>query len=387
MRTTVYLDADLYEAFRTTVLKPLGTSLSRMVNEMMEAYMTDLGELYWTSLLEDRKQVIQNRMLEKLREKLPDLEVPVTLEEAVELLREYINEGVIKVRPRKQSKVATSDRSKSGEEYIRVSNLHFTYPNGVKALNGVNLTLREGELVGIIGQNGSGKTTLSFCIVGVYKPTNPDAEVVVDGVDVTKSSITEIIQKVNYIFQNPDAMLFSKDVYEEVSFGPRMLEYEEEEIKKLVDDVLKFLGLEEYRHTLIVDLPRYLRTMVGLASVLVLKPKMLIVDEPTNGLDRKESIKLMRHLRELMKEGITFAIITHDMRLVSEFCDRVIVMNEGQVLLDGTPREVFSKHEELKKASLKPPQITQLAVALKDLGFAEDTLTVEEFLEQLEVVG
>lgn len=380
------------------IIAESGSDLEEVLNMVTRVIVLNNGEVLVDG---DPKLAVEDGLLEKigvglpqvselflkLKKKLPDLEVPVTLEEAVELLRGYINEGIVKIRPRKQSKTATSSRSKSGKEYIRISNLHFTYPNGVKALNGVDLTLREGELVGIIGQNGSGKTTLSFCIVGVYKPTNPDAEVVVDGVDVTKSSITEIIQKVNYIFQNPDAMLFSKDVYEEVSFGPRMLEYDEKDIKRLVEDVLKFLGLEEYKHTLIVNLPRYLRTMVGLASVLVLKPRILIVDEPTNGLDRRESIKLMKGLRELMKEGITFAIITHDMRLVSEFCDRVIVMNKGQVLLDGTPREVFSKHEVLEKVSLKPPQITQLAVALKNLGFAEDTLTVEEFLEQLEVVG
>ncbi len=384
----------------TCIIAESGSDLEEVMNIVNRVVVLNEGEV----LVEgDPKVAVEDRLLErigvglpqvselflKLREKLPDLDVPVSLEEAIELLREYLNEGTIKVRPRegKGGKPSRNPPRMGGSDYVRVSNLHYTYPSGVKALNGVNLTLREGELVGIIGQNGSGKTTLSFCIVGIYKPTNPDAEVIVDGVDVTKSSTFEIIRKVNYIFQNPDAMLFSKDVYEEVSFGPKMLEYDEETTKRLVEDVLKFLGIEEHKHTLIVDLPKYLRTMVGLASVLVLKPRMLIVDEPTNGLDRKESIRLMRHLRELIKEGITFVIITHDMRLVSEFCDRVIVMSNGQVLLDGTPREVFSRHEVLRRASLKPPQITQLAAALRDFGFAEDTLTVNEFLDQLEVVG
>ena len=320
----------------------------------------------------------------KLREHFPDLKVPVRLEEAVEMVRELVREGKIRVRPLERRETAADGGGR--EEYVRVRNLHFSYPNGVKALDGVDLTLRKGELTAIIGQNGSGKSTLSFCIVGVYKPSNQDAEVTVGGMDVTKAHVFDVIRKVNYIFQNPDAMLFSKDVYEEVSFGLRMLEVPREEADRVVGEVLDYLGLSDYKHTLIVDLPRFLRTMVGLASVLALRPEMVIVDEPTNGLDRRESVVLMKKLRELMSRGMSFVVITHNMRLVSEFCDRVVVMNRGRVLLDGTPREVFSQREKLEEASLKPPQITQLAQALSDLGFAEDTLTVEEFLEQVEVV-
>jgi ABC-type multidrug transport system ATPase subunit len=130
-----------------------------------------------------------------------------------------------------------------------------------------------------------------------------------------------------------------------------------------------------------------LRTLVGLASVLVLKPELLIIDEPTNGLDRRESLKLLKYLKELKASGLTFAIITHDMRIVSEFCDRIVAMNNGKILLDGTPEEVFSSYDELKKASLKPPQITQLAQALQSYGISPNTLTVEDLALQIEVGG
>ena len=325
-------------------------------------------------------------LFHELRKKVPDIEIPAKLDEAIHLLSDYLERGVVKVRkhcsPTLQSRQTGESRS-----YVDVENLTFVYPGGVKALENVNFQLGQGEFTGIIGQNGSGKSTLAQCIVGIYKPSNPDAKVRVDDVDVVKSSIKEIVTKVNYVFQNPDYMLFSKDVNEEVGFGLRMLDYPKEKINEIVDEILLLLGLQEYKNTLINDLPRYLRTLVGLASVLVLRPNILIIDEPTNGLDRRESLRLLKYLRELQGKGLTFAIITHDMKLVSEFCDRVVVMNEGRILLDGKPAEVFSSQNQLRQASLKPPQIAQLAQALESYGLSAATLSVDDFMDQLEAGG
>jgi len=323
-------------------------------------------------------------LFHELKKRAPDVEIPVRLDDAISLLTDYIRKGIVKVQSQERRTVAKTHDS---NPYVEVEHLTFTYPGNVTALNDLKFNLWRGEFTGIIGQNGSGKSTLAQCLVGVYKPSDNRARILVGGVDIKSAPLREIITKVNYVFQNPDYMLFSRDVDEEVSFGLRMLEYPKEKIPSIVEETLTLLGLQEYRKTLISDLPRYLRTLVGLASVLVLKPDVLIIDEPTNGLDRRESLRLLNYLRGLQSKGLTFAIITHDMRLVSEFCDRVVAMNDGRILLDGTAEEVFSSQDELRKASLKPPQITQLAQALRQYGFSPNTLTVEDFARQLEAGG
>lgn len=264
--------------------------------------------------------------------------------------------------------------------------MSFTYPNGVNALNSVSVTLYEGELTALIGQNGSGKSTLALTLVGVYKPTNPEAEIKVLGLDVINADRREIVRRINYVFQNPNNMLFSRTVKEEVSFGLKNLKYSQVEIKERVNDTLSLLGIAETADYLIIELPRFLRTLVALASVLVLEPKLVIIDKPTSGLDRKDSVRLMNILTNLRNRGTTPVIITHDMRLVSEFADRVVVMSEGQIILDGSPAEVFSKKEILMSALIKPPQITQLAQRLQEYSLRPDTIKVEDFLSQLEVV-
>lgn len=377
----------------TCIIAESGADLEDVMNLVDRVIVMDEGRILAEG---DPKVAVEDRLLEKvgvgmpqvsllfheLRKKVPDVEIPAKLDDAIRPLSDYLEKGVIKVQKRGASKPQSGQVAKS-TPYVDVENLTFVYPGGVKALDNVSFQLRRGELTGIIGQNGSGKSTLAQCIVGVYKPSNPDAEIRVDDVDVVKSPTRDIVTKANYVFQNPDYMLFSKDVNEEVGFGLKMLEYPREKINEIVDETLKLLGLEEYKKTLINDLPRYLRTLVGLASVLVLRPDILIIDEPTNGLDRRESLRLLRYLRELQGKGLTFAIITHDMKLVSEFCDRVVVMNEGKILLDGKPAEVFSSQEQLRQASLRPPQIAQLAQALESYGISPTTLSVDDFVDQL----
>lgn len=389
---------DINEKFGATcIIAESGADLEDVMNLVDRVIVMDEGRILAQG---DPRVAVDDGLLEKvgvgmpqvsllfreLKKKVPDIEIPARLDDAISLLSSCLDKGIIKVRKSRATKAQSADMAKS-EPYVDVKNLTFIYPGAVKALDDVSFQLRQGELTGIIGQNGSGKSTLAQCVVGVYKPSSPDAKIRVDDVDVVKSSIKEIVTKVNYVFQNPDYMLFSKDVNEEVSFGLRMLEYPKEKINDIVDETLKLLGLKEYKETLINDLPRYLRTLVGLASVLVLRPNILIIDEPTNGLDRRESLRLLKYLRELQGKGLTFAIITHDMKLVSEFCDRVVVMNEGRILLDGKPAEVFSSQDQLREASLKPPQIAQLAQALASHGLSAATLSIDGFMEQLDVGG
>jgi len=305
----------------------------------------------------------------------------VRVEDAAKTIRELITSGKLKVLA---AKAEEEVEERKGRRIIKVRNLRFTYPTGVEALKGVDLDVYEGELVGLIGQNGSGKTTLSLNLVGVYKPTNEDAEIIVDDIDVVKSRPQDLIKHINYVFQNPDWQLFSANVEEEVSFALKMMDLPPDEIKARVQKVLSELGIEKYAKAQIVDLTRDLRTLVAIASILVLEPKVLIIDEPTGGLDRKGADELMSVLKRLcFEEGRTIIIITHDMKLVAENCSRVVVMRDGKIMLDGTPSYVFAHEKELTEAFLKPPQITQLSYRLSDLGIPETTLHVNEFLSLL----
>jgi len=267
------------------------------------------------------------------------------------------------------------------EPVIRIKNLHHMYPGGVHALRGINLDIYDGEMAALIGQNGSGKTTLANHLIGVLKPTNPDAQVMVNGINVTKEPTDVVIKHINYVFQNPDNQLFCETVEEEISFGPRALELPEEEVTARVMDMLRLFDIEGSKGASIFWLTKDLKTYVAMASVIVLKPKILIIDEPTTGLDYAAGLRVMKILRELNKRGHTIIFITHNMKLVAEYASRVIVLREGSILTDGHPREVFSKPGMLEKAFIKPPQITQLAQGLTNCGFPPDVLTVDEMYE------
>jgi energy-coupling factor transport system ATP-binding protein len=378
------------------IISESGADLEDIMNIVNRVIVMDRGQILVDG---EPKLAVKDGLLSEIGVGLPqvselflklknyncNIDIPASFDEAVKLLREYVRKGIIKVKPRERVSKHSPKKEVDSKILVRAENIDFVYPNGVKALEGVSFTVREGELLALIGQNGSGKSTLSLCLVGVYKPTNKNAKIEVLGSDIIKSDTRDIVTKINYVFQNPNNMLFSKDVIEEVSFGLKMFDYPPKEINKIVNETLEMLGLNEYGKMLIIDLPHFLRTLVGIASVLTLKPKVLIIDEPTGGLDRKDSIKLISLLNELKLKGITSVIITHDMKLVSEFADRIVVMSNGKVLIEGPPEKVFTSKAVLEEASLKPPQISQLAQALVDLGFDPEIVKIEEFLQQVEV--
>jgi energy-coupling factor transport system ATP-binding protein len=242
------------------------------------------------------------------------------------------------------------------------------------------LTIYEGEFVALIGQNGSGKTTLAYHLVGILKPSNPDAVVIVDGINVPRTPINEVIKHINYVFQNPRLQLFSETFGDEVAYGPKMMGLPKEEVEKRVEEALSLFGLERFKDSPQIGLTRKIETFLAAASIIAMKPKIIIFDEPTGRLDELSLNKFMEVLMELRKKGHTIIIITHDMELAA-LADRVVVMNQGQVLMQGHPKDVFSKSSLLEKVWLKPPQITQLAQKLGELGVPQDILTVEEFYD------
>lgn len=270
--------------------------------------------------------------------------------------------------------------------YIQVNKLDFTYPDGTKALDDINISVQIGEFIALIGQNGSGKTTLSKCLNGLYKPTS--GEVLVEALNSKNTPIVQMVRRVGYVFQNPDHQLFNNNCWDEIAYGPRNIQLSEEEVKIRVAEAAHVVGLPEMfyeEHPFFLS--KGLRQRVAIASILALRPQVIIVDEPTTGQDSRQSIEIMEFLKELNeKHGHTIIIITHDMYIVAQYARRVILMSEGRILADGRTSDVFSQPEVLQKAFLEPPQITQLAQSAQGLGFNPGTLTVDEMVNQFEAL-
>jgi energy-coupling factor transport system ATP-binding protein len=266
--------------------------------------------------------------------------------------------------------------------FIHIQNLDFTYPDGTKALKDINLSLSIGEFIALIGQNGSGKTTLSKCMNGLYKPTS--GEVIVDGLNSKTSSIVQMVRRVGYVFQNPDHQLFNNNCWDEIAYGPRNILLPEDEVKVRVEEAARVVGLAEaYYEEHPFFLSKGLRQRVAIASILALRPKVIIVDEPTTGQDARQSFEIMDFLKDLNENhGHTIIIITHDMPIVAQYAHRVILMSEGGILADDATSTVFSQPDTLERTFLEPPQITQLAQSVQDIGFDPGTLTVAEMVEQ-----
>lgn len=265
---------------------------------------------------------------------------------------------------------------------IETKDLWYKYPGSDSwALKGIDFQLSLGELVAIIGQNGGGKTTLAKNLNGLLKPTR--GNVLVEGLDTKTTPSHEIVRRVGYVFQNPSHQIFESKVFEEVAYGPRNLGLSEEEIKERVQWALSLVGLEGYENYNPYDLDYGKMKLLTVASVLAMKPKVLILDEPTTGQDHAGRHLLAELTKSLNKEGFTIAIITHDMRFVSEVASRTVLIAGGQKILDGPTREVLYSIDVLKKAAIKPPQIVQLALALREKGITLNSLTVHEMIEEL----
>lgn len=268
--------------------------------------------------------------------------------------------------------------------YVTVDDLTYTYPDGTNALHGVSLTIEKGEFLALIGQNGSGKTTLSKCLNGLLLPTR--GSIVVDGLNSKKASISQMVRRVGYVFQNPDHQLFNATCRDEIAYGPRNIEIPENEVAERVTEAATVVGLpDEYLEEHPFFLTKGLRQRVAIAAILALRPQVIIVDEPTTGQDSRQAREIMGFLTRLNKElGHTIIIITHDMDIVAGYARRVVAMADGEIVADGPPEEVFCNAAVMERASLKPPQITRLAAELSDLGLSPAILSVEQMITAFE---
>lgn len=266
---------------------------------------------------------------------------------------------------------------------IEVRNVSHRYEgNPTPALDRVSLTITQGEFVAFIGQNGAGKTTLAKTFNGILMPTG--GQVIVDGHETRAAGLDVLARIVGYVYQNPDHQIFANTVKEEVAFGPRNLGLSPGEINQAVQHALELVDMQNDAQAYPFLLGRGQRQKIAVASVIAMGPPVLVVDEPTTGLDLRGSMNIMQLLRQWNADGRTIIIITHDMNIVAEFAPRTVVMAQGRVLADGPTREVLTQQDMLAQAFLKAPQITRVAQSLDEcFGFPRDVLTVKEFYTEL----
>lgn len=300
----------------------------------------------------------------RLKEYLKMDSIPFTLNDFKKIFEELTKRKYVK----KSLKVNIVNRKSIEEEnIIVVKNLWHIYPGNIIALRGVDLKIKRGEFVSIIGQNGSGKTTLVKHFNRLLLPTK--GEVYIKGVNTKETSISELARIVGYVFQNPDHQICNETVRKELEFGPKNLGTPADEIKRRIKEISERLGIKEYLDNNPFSLSMGLRKRIVLASILTMNPEIIIVDEPTTGQDYKMSKEILEILKDLHSNGKTIIMISHDMELVAEYSERIIVLDNGTVLIDGSPRHVFSQIDLLERTYIKPPQVTKLGLSLFNYPF------------------
>ena len=270
-----------------------------------------------------------------------------------------------------------------------VNNLTYRYNAGTPmesiALKNVNIQINKGEFIGLIGHTGSGKSTLVQHLNGLLKPV--EGAVYFNGEDISDSDfdLKSLRFKVGLVFQYPEHQLFEADVFSDVCFGPKNMGLPKKEVELRAFTALKQVGIEdEYFYQSPFDLSGGQKRRVAIAGVLAMKPEVLVLDEPTAGLDPRGRDDLLNMLKSVQEEtGCTIVLVSHSMEDVARYADRIIVMNKGEVAFDDIPRNVFKHRDELKAIGLGVPDITETMYKLKEAGFkvSTDVLTVEEAVE------
>jgi len=255
---------------------------------------------------------------------------------------------------------------------ISIQNVTFHYPDGPDVLQGANLEIQDGEFVAIMGENGAGKTTLVKMFNGLLKPDK--GTITVDGIDTRKKSVAQLSRDVGLIFQNPDNQLFAETVSHELAFSLRNFGFSEDVIEKRVTSVLNTLDLERYEKSSPFVLSGGERKRVALAAILVWDPKHVIMDEPTIGQDYLQKDRLRNFIMQLVSQGKTVVIVTHDIEFVAECKPRVVLLSHGKVIGDGSATAILTNSSLVQQASLVLPQISTLMKNLSDLGAPSDII-------------
>lgn len=259
---------------------------------------------------------------------------------------------------------------------IIISALHFTYPSGVAALQGVNLAIAAGEAVAILGENGAGKTTLVKHFNGLLRPTS--GEVTLGDWRTREHTVAQLAARVGYVFQNPDEQLFERTVRAEVAFGPRNLGRPEADVQAAVSEVLELVRLADHAADHPYDLNRAQRKLLAMAAVLAMRTPVVVLDEPTTGQDARGVAHIGEIVEALKAAGRTVVAISHDVEFCAEHFERAVVMAAGRVAADGPARAVFAQADVLRAAAVEPPQLARLAAAL---GLPGTPLRAEQFVD------
>lgn len=262
---------------------------------------------------------------------------------------------------------------------IETRDLTFAYEGEPLALRGISIQIEDGEFVALIGQNGSGKTTLVKHFNGLLRPTS--GQVLLEGEDIREAPIGLLARKVGYVFQNPDHQIFSATTREEIAFGPKNLGLPEVEIEARTQEALARFNLTPFADHQPAMLGFGLRRKVSIAAVYAMHTPVLVLDEPTTGLDWRSTTELMELIGELHRKGRTIILITHDMRVVAQYAPRCMVIRDGRVLVHDDTRAVFLQTELLQSTHIEMPQIAELSRRMAPHGLQGGLLTVAEFCD------
>ncbi|MCL6472235.1 MAG: ATP-binding cassette domain-containing protein [Firmicutes bacterium] len=269
--------------------------------------------------------------------------------------------------------------------YLEIKNLTYKYEDGTVALDNVSMSVEKGEFIGLLASNGGGKTTLLKTIVGLLKPGK--GAITIDKVPLARMSRAEISTKVGLVFQNPSDQLFAPTLEEDVAFGPRNLGLSNHEVKQRVQEAIEMVGLEGCAKKVVHHLSFGQQKKACIAGVLAMKPDIILLDEPTAGLDPSSESNLLSVLGRLNKEiGVTVIIATHMVDLMPLFVDRIYVLREGRMAIEGTPEAVFSSTQMMQEVDLRLPYITHLIEELRQkdqLPFDSLPLTIKDARSKL----
>ena len=269
--------------------------------------------------------------------------------------------------------------------HLETKDLTFTYPDGTQALKKVNIQIKKGEKIAIMGPNGAGKSTLFSHFNGLTEPTSGHVEVAGEKIIFEKDKLLEVRQKVGIVFQDPNDQLFAPTVKEDVAFGPMNLGLEHEEVERRIEESLKMVGMEGFEEKTPHHLSGGQQKRVAIAGIIAMRPEIMILDEPTAGLDPEGVDKVLKILNDLNKEGISIIISSHDIEMVSHFAEKIFILYNGEIIDSGDKQKIFSNKELLKKAHLKAPVTTEILYKLKENGLDVDCqkITVDETVKEI----
>jgi cobalt/nickel transport system ATP-binding protein len=271
---------------------------------------------------------------------------------------------------------------------LEMENLHFIYPDGTRALKGINMRIPKGAKIAVLGSNGAGKSTLFLHFNGIYKPSAGILKYAGNNVQYNRAALNELRRKVGIVFQDPDSQLFAANVQQEVSFGAVNLKIPDKEVRRRVAQALEATEISHLKDKPVHFLSYGQKKRVSIADILVMEPEMIIFDEPTACLDPKHTVRIMELFEKLNQKGTTILLATHDIETVWSWADYVFILKDGMVLGEGTPSEIFNNAELLEKTDLEKPFGLEIFNILKAEGITNDLPTCprkkEEFLKYLQ---